>query len=261
MKIVVLDGHAANPGDLDWGPLEALGECTFYDRTPAAETAARMAGAEIAITNKVVFGRSLIEALGNLRYIGVTATGYNIVDIDAAREHGIVVTNVPDYSSKSVAQAVFALLLELTNRVGHHARTVREGRWAACPDFTYWDHPLVELDGLTMGIVGFGTIGSAVARIASSFGMRVIASTRTPKKTHGVEFVDIDSLFSRSDVISLHCPLTPETERLVSPGRIALMKPTAYLINTSRGPVVDEEALACAPVSYTHLTLPTKRIV
>ena len=246
MKIVILDGHTLNPGDLDWEPLSALGEFTVYDRTPAGEVVGRAAEADIVLTNKTVLSRETIFALRKLRYIGVLATGYNVVDVAAAHERGVVVTNVPAYGTPAVAQAAFALLLELTNHVGHHAETVRQGRWTASPDFSYWDQPLVELYGLTMGIVGYGMIGQGVARIAKGFGMNVVASTRTMRQAEGVRFMDLDSVFVRSDVVSLHCPLTPATQGLVSAERIALMKSTAYIINTSRGPLVDEKALADA---------------
>ncbi|MHC4713973.1 MAG: D-2-hydroxyacid dehydrogenase [Planctomycetota bacterium] len=246
MKIVVLDGHTMNPGDLDWAPLEQLGQCAFHERTPPEKTVERSKGAEIVLTNKAVLDRAAIDALPALRYIGVTATGYNVVDLAAARERGIVVTNVPAYSSPSVAQATFALLLELTNSVGHHSRAVSEGRWGRAEDFCFWDSPIVELDGLVMGIVGLGAIGSAVARIAKSFGMTVIAYDVAPREVEAAEFVDLETLFSTSDVISLHCPLTDDTEKLVNTGRLALMKPTAYLVNAARGPLVDETALADA---------------
>ena len=248
MKIVLLDAHTANPGDLSWAPLEAIAPCEIHPRTPVAETIARCADAEVVITNKAPLTREIIEALPRLRYIGVTATGFNIVDTAAARERGIVVTNVPGYSTPAVAQLVFALLLELTNNVGHHARTVRDGRWTACPDFCYWDHPLIELSGRTLGIVGYGDIGSAVARIALAFGMKVLAGKREWKNPppDGVTPADMDEIFSQSDAITLHCPLTDATRHLVCDRTLALMKPDAFLINTGRGPLVDEAALALA---------------
>ncbi len=248
MKIVLLDAHTANPGDLSWAPLEAIAPCEIHPRTPVAETIARCADAEVVITNKAPLTREIIEALPRLRYIGVTATGFNIVDTAAARERGIVVTNVPGYSTPAVAQLVFALLLELTNNVGHHARTVRDGRWTACPDFCYWDHPLIELSGRTLGIVGYGDIGSAVARIALAFGMKVLAGKREWKNPppDGVTPAGMDEIFSQSDAITLHCPLTDATRNLVCDRTLALMKPDAYLINTGRGPLVDEAALARA---------------
>jgi glycerate dehydrogenase len=244
MKIVVLDGYTMNPGDLSWKPLEAFGECAIYDRTPPERVVERAAGAEVVLTNKVVLDGAVMARLPAIKYIGVLATGYNVVDTAAARERGIVVTNVPAYSTRSVAQLVMALVLELAHHVGHHARTVREGRWTASKDFAYWDHPLVELEGLVMGIVGFGQTGRAVADMARAFGMRVLVHTRTPTAGPGVEFVDLATLLRRSDVVSLHCPLTPETEGLVNAKRLATMKPTAFLINTSRGPVVNERDLA-----------------
>ena len=247
MKIVVLDGYTLNPGDLSWDELKALGECEVFDRTPPDQTVARAKDAEIALTNKTVLDGKVLGQLPKLRYAGVLATGYNVVDVPAARERKIVVTNVPAYSTSSVAQMVFAHLLELTHHVGHHAQSVREGRWTASADFAYWDFPLIELSGLTMGIVGYGRIGRETATVARAFGMKVLAARRARKpETDEVEFVPLDELFRRSDVISLHCPLTPETKGLVNAQRLELMKPTAFLINTSRGPVVDEPALADA---------------
>ncbi len=248
LKIVVLDGHTLNPGDLDWGELEALGECAVFDRTPAEAVLARAADAEAVLTNKSPLDRGTLAGLPRLRYIGVLATGYNVVDIAAARERGIVVTNVPDYSTRSVAQHVFALLLELTQRTGHHADSVRAGLWSACPDFCYWDYPLIELDGLTMGIVGFGRIGRATAALAAAFGMRVLAAGSGPLKElpPHARAVNLEALLAESDVVSLHCPLTPATTGLIDARRLALMKPTAYLINTGRGPLVNEADLADA---------------
>jgi len=252
MKIVVLDGYTLNPGDLDWQGLEALGEVTVHDRTPKELVLERAAGAEVLLTNKVVLGREEMERLPQLRYIGVTATGYNVVDTAAARQRGIAVTNVPAYSTASVAQMVFALLLELTQQVGHHAARVREGGWSASPDFCFWERPLVELDGLTMGVVGFGAIGRRVAALARAFGMEVLVHTGHPEKYRGtaegetVRFVGLDELFAASDVVSLHCPLTEETKGMVDVRRLGLMRPTAYLVNTGRGPLIDEAALAAA---------------
>lgn len=247
MKIVVLDGFTLNPGDLSWEGLERLGKCVIYERSAPHEIVPRSADAEIILTNKAVLSRDHIFALPKLKYIGVTATGFNIVDVAAARERGILVCNVPAYGTASVAQMTFALLLELTQRVGHHAQTVRDGRWAASPDFCYWDYPLVELSGLTLGIVGYGQIGRAVGDLGRAFGMRVIASSRSKRSgTEGTEFVDLDRLFAESDVVSLHCPLTPETKHLVNAERLGKMKPSAFLINTSRGPLIDEAALANA---------------
>ena len=246
MRIVVLDGYALNPGDLNWAGLEALGDCTVHDRTPPDEVQARAQGAEVLLTNKTVLDGATLGALPQLRYVGVLATGYNVVDIETARRRGVVVTNVPGYGTPSVAQATFALLLELTNHVGHHSRAVREGRWASNPDFCFWDRPLIELAGRTLGIVGFGAIGQAVAHIAQAFGMAVLVHSRTERPTPGMRFVDLDSLLAESDVVSLHCPLTPATQNLMNADRLARMKPTAFLLNTSRGPLIDEPALAHA---------------
>lgn len=248
MKIVVLDGYALNPGDLTWKNLEALAECTIHDRTATEDIIDRAAGARIALTNKTVLSRKMIEQLDDLQYISVLATGYNIVDVEAARDRGIPVSNVPAYSTESVAQMVFAHLLNLTHHVGHHARTVSEDRWCECEDFCYWDTSLIELQGLTMGIIGFGRIGRTTARLAQAFGMKVIACDAvTPSEVpHGCEMVHPDRIFADADVISLHCPLTPETEKLVNAERLAVMKKSAFLINTSRGPLIDEDALADA---------------
>jgi glycerate dehydrogenase len=248
MKIVVLDGYALNPGDLTWKGLEALAECAIYDRTADGDIVSRSAGAHIILTNKTVLSRRIIEELDDLQYISVLATGYNIVDVDAARDREIPVSNVPAYSTESVAQITFAHLLNLTHHVGHHARTVTEGRWCECKDFCYWDTPLIELHGLTMGIIGFGRIGRTTAGIARAFGMKVIAydPLTPPESPEGCEMVDLDRVFTDADVIALHCPLTPETEKLVNADRLAMMKNSAFLINTSRGPVVDEHALADA---------------
>jgi glycerate dehydrogenase len=252
MKIVVLDGYTLNPGDLSWEALEALGDFSVYDRTSQEELVERAGEAEIVLTNKVVLDRKVLGRLPKLKYIGVLATGFNVVDVEAARERGIPVTNVPAYSTASVAQMVFALLLELTVHVGHHAHLTRWGHWSESKDFCFWDRPLVELDGLSMGVVGFGAIGRRVAQTAKAFGMNVLVHTAHPEnyrqapEAAGVRFVGLDELFSESDVVSLHCPLTPETKGMVDARRLALMKPTAYLINTGRGPLIDEEALAAA---------------
>jgi glycerate dehydrogenase len=246
MRIVVLDGHTLNPGDLSWKGLEALGECAIHDRTPPAEVVGRATGAGVVLTNKVAITRETIERLPDLKYIGVLATGYNIVDVEAAARRNIPVTNVPTYGTVSVAQMVMAHLLNLAQHVEHHAVTVRDGRWTASDDFCYWDFPLVELAGLTMGVVGFGRIGRATAALARAFGMNVVAYDPVPPQDlpEGVRAADLDEVFRTSDVVSLHCPLTPDTERLVNAERLAMMKPTAFLINTSRGPLVDETALA-----------------
>jgi glycerate dehydrogenase len=246
VNIVVLDGYTLNPGDLNWADLEALGPTTVYDRTPAAETTLRAADCGIVLTNKTLLSREVIQRLPRLRYIGVLATGYNVVDIDAARQRGVLVCNVPDYATPSVVQMVFGHLLNLTLRVADHGRGVAAGRWSRSDDFCYWDSPLVELAGLTMGIVGFGRIGRATAAVAQAIGMSVLAhdAAQPSSEPEGVRFVALEELFRRSDVVSLHCPLTPATHGLVNAERLALMKPSAYLINTGRGPLVDETALA-----------------
>lgn len=248
MKIVLLDSYTANPGDVSWEPLTNIAECVFHDRTPVDETVARCAGAKIVITNKAPITREMINALPDLKYIGVTATGYNIVDVAAAKERGIIVSNVPGYGSPAVAQLVFALLLELANHVGHHAQTVKEGRWQSCPDFSYWDKPVIELNGRTLGIIGYGDIGASVARIALGFGMKVLASKRTWKTPppEGITSATQDEIFTQSDAISLHCPLTDETQHLINESTLRLMKKSAFLINTGRGPLIDEAALATA---------------
>jgi glycerate dehydrogenase len=245
-SIVVLDGYTLNPGDLDWRGFEAIGDVTVHDRTPLEATVERAAGAQIVLTNKSVLSAASVEGLPELRYIGVLATGYNVVDLAAAKARGIVVANVPGYGTASVAQHVFALLLELTQRTGHHAQAVREGRWSGNPDFCFWEFPLVELAGRTLGIVGYGAIGRAVAEIGRAFGMKVIASTRTARTAEGIEFVSVDDVFRRADVVTLHCPLTPETQGLVHAARLAEMKRDAFLINTGRGPLVVERDLAAA---------------
>lgn len=245
MKIVVLDGHTLNPGDLSWDGISAMGELKVYDRTPVDDVEKRAGDAEVVFTNKTPLNRETIRHLTKLKYIGVLATGYNVVNVEAAKKRGVVVTNVPGYGTASVAQHAFALLLELTQQVGHHAFTVRKGRWSRTPDFCYWLHPLVELDGLTMGVVGYGKIGQAVARIAQGFGMRVLVTDQKLPASlpSGVAAAKLDDLLAQSDVISLHCPLTPETERLVNEASIARMKKGVLLINTSRGGLVDEAAL------------------
>lgn len=247
MKIVVLDGHTLNPGDLSWAALQALGTCEIHDRTPPDHVAARCADAEVVVTNKALVPREVIAALPRLRFIAVTATGFNIVDAAAARERGIPVSNVPLYGTRAVAQFTIAMLLELCHHVGAHSDSVRAGDWVKSADWCYARFPLLELDGLTLGVVGWGRIGQATADIARAMGMKIIAASRTPKPPRdGVEFVDTDTLFRRADVVSLHCPLTPETKNLVNAERLALMKPTALLLNTSRGPLLDETAVADA---------------
>jgi glycerate dehydrogenase len=248
MRLTILDAYTANPGDLSWASLECLASCTVHDRTPDDQIIERAKDAELVLTNKTVLNRSTISALPNLRYIGVLATGYNVVDIAAAKERGVVVTNVPGYGTPSVAQAVLALLLELTNHVGHHAQTVREGRWSKSEDFCYWDGTLIELEGRTLGILGYGTIGERVAKIAVALGMRVLANRRTwkEKPLPGVEPATQEEIFTQSDVLSLHCPLTDDTKHLIRGETVAKMKPTALLINTARGPLVQEQDLADA---------------
>jgi glycerate dehydrogenase len=245
-SIVVLDGYTLNPGDLSWEPLTSLARCAIYERTAEADVVQRAAEAEIVLTNKTPLQREMLAQLPRLRFVGVLATGFNIVDVRAARERGIPVSNVPAYSTDSVAQLVFAHLLNLTHHVDHHARSVQAGRWSTARDFCYWDTPLIELKGLTMGIIGYGRIGAATTRIARAFGMEVLA--HDPDRTHvqdaGVEWAALDDVFRRSDVVSLHCPLTTETEGLVNRHRLGMMKSSAFLINTSRGPLVDETALA-----------------
>lgn len=248
MKITVLDGFGLNPGDLSWDRMDELGDLTVYDRTAPEDTYDRSKDSEILITNKTRLEADMIERLPKLRYIGVLATGYNVVDTDAAHAHGVTVTNIPAYSTMSVAQQVFALLLAITNRVEHYTADNREGRWSRNADFCYWDTPLTELADKTFGIVGLGNIGLAVARIALAFGMKVIASTSKQQSQlpEGIEKKELPDIFAESDVMTLHCPLTADTERMVNTSTLSLMKPSAILINTGRGPLIDEEAVAVA---------------
>jgi glycerate dehydrogenase len=256
MKIVVLDGYTLNPGDLTWDALNALGPCEIYDRMPPDQVLGRAAQADVLLTNKTEISREHIQNLPRLKYIGVLATGTNIVDLAAARERGIIVSNVPAYGTSSVAQTTIALLLELTQNVGLHSQNVHQGRWTSNPDWCYWERPLMELDGLTMGIIGLGRIGTAVARIGVALGMNVIASGRASSRESSPRLagtlappfkrVDLETLFRQSDVVSLHCPLTPETKHLINAQRLSWMKPGAFLLNTSRGQLVDENALAAA---------------
>lgn len=249
MKITVLDGYGLNPGDLSWEELKKLGDLTVYDRTAHSETIERSAGSEILITNKTIIDRGIIEKLPDLRYIGVLATGYNVVDITAAREKGITVTNIPSYSTASVAQMVFSLLLAITNGVEHFTADNRAGRWSRNADFCYWDSPLMELAGKTFGIVGFGNIGSKVAGIALALGMKVMAQTSKSQEElpTGIEkATGLEHLLKECDVLSLHCPLTESTKHIINATTLAMMKPSAILINTGRGPLVDEIALAAA---------------
>jgi glycerate dehydrogenase len=247
-SLVVLDAYATNPGDLSWAPIESLADCIRHDRTPPSEVLARIGDAQAVLLNKAALSASTIEQAPRLEYVGILATGCNTVDLAAARQRGVVVTNVPGYSTPSVAQHTFALLLELTNHVALHSADARSGAWARNPDYCYWLRPQVELAGRTLGLVGFGQIGQAVARIGTALGMRVLAhrrDTATPPPP-GVEYASLDRLFSESDVVSLHCPLTAETQGLVDSARLAQMKPSALLLNTSRGPLVVEEDLADA---------------
>jgi len=246
MRIVVLDGHTLNPGDLDWAPLEVLGQCTIYARTEEEQVCERARKADIILTNKALLREKTILGLPQVKYIGILATGVNVVDLAAARERGIIVTNVPGYGAASVSQMVFALMLEMTQQVGHHAQLVRQGEWSRCFDFSFHDRPLLELAGKTLGVVGYGQIGRQVSRIARAFGMQVLVHTAHPdkyQKEQDVTFVDVDSLFSNSDIISLNCPLTEETRNLVNTARLARIKQGALLINTGRGQLVDENAV------------------
>ena len=248
MKIIVLDGYGLNPGDLNWEGFETLGELTVYDRTLPSELMQRAAGAEVLITNKTLITAENMADLPELKYIGVLATGYNVVDIDAAKDRGIVVTNIPAYSTASVAQMVFAHILNITQRVGYYADENKQGRWTKNADFCYWDTQLVELQGKKMGIVGFGNIGQATAGIAQAFGMEVCVYSSKPQFVlpSGIKKMDLDELFAECDVISLHCPLTPDTKEMVNAERLSKMKSNAILINTGRGPLINEQDLADA---------------
>ena len=248
MKIIVLDGYGLNPGDLNWEGFETLGELTVYDRTLPSELMERAAGAEVLITNKTLITAENMADLPELKYIGVLATGYNVVDIDAAKARGIVVTNIPAYSTASVAQMVFAHILNITQRVGYYADENKQGRWTKNADFCYWDTQLVELQGKKMGIVGFGNIGQATAGIAQAFGMEVCVYSSKPQFVlpSGIKKMDLDELFMECDVISLHCPLTPDTKEMVNTERLSKMKKNAILINTGRGPLINEQDLADA---------------
>ncbi|MCS3799123.1 D-2-hydroxyacid dehydrogenase [Niastella sp. OAS944] len=245
-KIVVTDGYTLNPGDLSWKQIETLGELTVYDRTKPDELIDRCKDAAIVLTNKVPFNAAAIDQLPNLKLIGVTATGYNIIDVQAAAQKGIVVSNVPAYGTDSVAQHSFALLLELTNQVGKHAASVAAGGWVKSPDFSYQLSPLTELAGKTMGIVGWGNIGQQTARIAQAFGMKVLYYTPSKKENAFAPWASLPDLFAKSDFISLHCPLKPENTGFVNNELIGVMKPSACIINTSRGPLINEQHLADA---------------
>ncbi|MGE5519335.1 MAG: D-2-hydroxyacid dehydrogenase [Candidatus Dadabacteria bacterium] len=249
MKIVVLDGFTLNPGDLSWDKLELLGDVTVYERTPEMQVYERAKDADIILTNKAIVSGDVINKLSRLKYIGVLATGYNIVDVDTAKQKGIPVTNVPGYSTDSVVQLTFAFLLELCLHVQRHSDAVMEGKWARSKDFAFWDYPLIELAGKTMGIVGFGSIGQKVADIATAFGMNVIAHSRTHTNQSGrkiFKWVNLQELLQISDVISIHCPLTVETKGLINKEALHKMKPSAFLLNTARGPVVVDQDLADA---------------
>lgn len=248
MKIVILDGYAANPGDLSWDGLKALGECTIYDRTAPEDVLERAKGAEAILTNKVAITAGHMAALPDLKYIGVLATGYNIIDIAAAKERGIIVTNIPAYSTPSVAQMVFAHILNITNRVQHYTDEIREGKWTNSNDFCFWDTPLIELLGKKIGLIGLGQTGCNTARLAIGFGMKVWAYTSKSRLQLPPEIrkAELNQLFRECDIVSLHCPLTEATRNLVNAERLAMMKPTAIIINTARGPLVNEQDLADA---------------
>lgn len=252
MKIVILDGYTENPGDLSWEGFEDLGELTVYERTPVndkSEIRKRIGDAEIVITNKTPLTQETIESCPRIRYIGALSTGYNVIDIEAAKEQGIPVTNIPSYGTDAVAQFTFAMLLDICHHAAHHSQAVYEGRWSACPDFCFWDYPLIELAGKTMGIVGFGRIGQAVGRLANAFGMKVLAYAphKRPELETGIcHYVELPELLSKADVISLHCPLFPATEGMINKESIAMMKDGAILLNTGRGPLIVEQDLADA---------------
>lgn len=251
MKIVVLDGYTENPGDLSWDGLAQLGELTVYDRTSLTDPAqaiARIGAAQIVFTNKTPLPEQVFAACDQIRFVGVLATGYNVVDIDAARRRGIVVCNVPAYGTASVSQFAIALLLEICHHVAHHSQAVHEGRWSANPDWCFWDYPLVELAGKTMGIIGFGRIGQATGRIAKAMGMRVLAYDAKPTDSGReiAEYVELDTLLAESDVVALHCPLFPQTQGIINRGTIAKMKDGVIILNNARGPLIVEQDLADA---------------
>lgn len=249
MKIVVLDGYTLNPGDLSWNAMKELGELVVYDRTPVDKIVERINDAEVILTNKVILTKEILQKTPSVKYIGVIATGFNVVDAIAAKELGIIVTNVPAYSTSSVAQLVFGFILELCHHIGEHNRAVQNGEWANSKDFTFWNFPLIELAGKTLGLIGFGAIGQATASIAVAFGMNVIIYSRTKKtefETDKIKFVEFEEVLSRSDFLSLHCPLTEQTKGLINATTISKMKDGAFLINTSRGPVLEEQDVADA---------------
>ncbi len=249
INIVILDGYTENPGDLTWDGFKALGNLTVYDRTPADKIISRIGTAELIITNKTPITKEVLDACPNIAYIGVLATGYNVIDTEAAKAKGIPVCNIPTYGTTAVAQFTFALLLELCHHVGAHDKAVKDGRWNSCPDFCFWDYPLVELMGKTIGIIGFGRIGQKVAQIASAYEMQVLAYDEYPNKsleTANIHYVSLDDLLIRSDVISLHCPLFPSTQGIINKNSIRKMKDGVMIINTSRGPLIAEQDLADA---------------
>jgi len=248
MNIVVLDGYGLNPGDLSWERLHKIGDAKIYDRIAKENIIERIGDAEIVLTNKTPINAEIMDKT-KIKYIGVLATGYNVVDVEAAKERGIIVTNVPAYSTASVAQMVFAHVLEICNHVAHHDRTVKEGKWEKCPDFCYWERHLIELDGKVMGIIGYGRIGQAVAKVAQAFGMKVIAYSPRKRKeleNENMRYVELDELFSQSDIISLHAPLFESTRNIINKESISKMKKSVIIINTSRGPLVNEQDLADA---------------
>lgn len=246
MKIVVLDGYTLNPGDLSWDELKRTGDLVIYDRTTSDKVIERAKDAEVVLTNKSIVNKESIFGLPMLKYIGVMATGYNIIDIEAAKQKKIIVTNAPSYSTASTAQHTFALILELTNQVGIHAESVKAGEWVKSPDFCFRKSPITELSGKTLGIIGFGRIGQEVAKIALAFGLKIIASHKHPErdKMEGVRFVTVEEVFAQADLISLHCPLTAENKEFVNNDLMGIMKPSAFLINTARGQLINENDLA-----------------
>lgn len=247
MNIVILDGQALNPGDLSWECLNSFGTVTYYDRTATeTETVERIGSAEIVILNKTPITETVLSQCPGIRLICILATGYNVVDCEAAARRNIPVCNVPGYGTDSVAQFTFALLLELCHQIGHHSTVVHQGKWSSCPNFCFWDTPQMELAGKTMGIIGYGSIGQAVAKIARAFGMKVQAYSRTQRPEYVEDYTDLDSLLRSSDIISLHCPLFPETKGMINADAIAKMKDGAILLNTARGPLIDEAAVADA---------------
>jgi glycerate dehydrogenase len=246
MKIVVLDGYTLNPGDLNWDGLKELGDTIVYDRTPADKTVECIGDAEIVITNKTVIDRNVFDSCPSITYVGVLATGFNVVDSEAAKERGIIVTNIPDYGTNAVGQFAIALLLEICHHIGEHGQSVRAGEWTNGPDFCYWKQPLIELDGKTMGIIGFGRIGQKTGQIAQALGMRVLVNGSRKVEaleSETVKYVDLDELLEKSDVISLHCPLFEKTKGIINRNSIAKMKDGVIIINTSRGALVVEEDL------------------